>query len=106
MSSHTVIPSDAHADLVRRYSVWEAKLCENIAALARQRTLFQWVFFGGLVLSALGFVFGAWFGVGSIVTGIVWCGTGLYLTIMRGKQYREELSRTRAELRRLAETRG
>ena len=101
MSTIIGLESNAHADLVRRYSAWEAKLCENIATLARQRTLFHRIFVGGFVVSVLGFLFGTWFGVGALVTGVVWCGTGLYLTIMRAKHYREELSRTRAELRRL-----
>jgi hypothetical protein len=104
MSTNTGIglESNARMALVERYSAWEARLCENIATLARQRSTFNRIFFGGLVASVLGFYFGAWFGVGSVATGIAWCGTGLYLMIVRGRQYREELSRTRAELRRLA----
>ena len=102
MSTTAGIESNAHANLVQRYAAWEAKLCENIATLARQRSMYHRVFFGGLIVSTIGFFFGAWFGVGSVATGIAWCGTGLYLTIVRGHQYREELSRTRAELRRLA----
>jgi hypothetical protein len=54
-----------------------------------------------LIASTLGFFFGPWFGVGSFLTGIAFSGTGMYLTVMRRRQYDDELLRTRAELRRL-----
>jgi hypothetical protein len=101
MSTDISVESDGRADLLHRYAAWEAKLRENIDALARQRAAFYRIFFGALILSALGFFFGAWFGVASLVTGVAFCGTGLYLTTVRGHEYHDELSRTRAELRRL-----
>ena len=103
MSTDTATESSAHADLVRRYAAWEAKLRENIDSLSRQRTAFHWIFFGALIASTLGFFFGSWFGVASLLTGLAFCGTGLYLTMMRRYQYNGELLRTRAELRRLTE---
>jgi hypothetical protein len=101
MSTGTTTKSSAHADLVRRYAAWEAKLRENIDSLSRQRSAFHRIFFGVLIASTLGFFFGSWFGVGSFLTGVAFCGTGLYLTIMRRRQYAGELLHTRAELRRL-----
>jgi hypothetical protein len=106
MSTVTTSESRAHADLVQRYAAWEAKLRENIDSLSRQRTAFHRIFFGALMASTLGFFFGAWFGVGSFLTGLAFCGTGLYLTIVRRRQYDGELLRTRAELRRLLERSG
>jgi hypothetical protein len=103
MSKGTTTESSGHADLVQRYGAWEAKLRENIDSLSQQRTVFYRVFFGALIASTLGFFFGSWFGVASFLTGIAFCGTGLYLTIMRRHQYDGELLRTRAELRRLME---
>ncbi|HEY2514622.1 MAG TPA: hypothetical protein VGI39_27345 [Polyangiaceae bacterium] len=103
MSTDIAIESDPRADLVQRYAAWEAKLRENIDALGRQRTTFHRIFFGALIVSTLGFFFGSWFGVGSLLTGVAFCGTGLYLTMVREHQYDDELSRTRAELRRLGE---
>jgi hypothetical protein len=105
MSTDGSTDSRAHADLVQRYAAWEAKLRENIDALSRQRTVFHRIFFGALIASTLGFFFGAWVGVGSFLTGVAFCGTGLYLTIVRGRQYSGELRSTRAELRRLMERR-
>jgi hypothetical protein len=103
MSTDTPMDSATRADLVRRYAAWEAKLRENIAALARQRKTFYGIFFGVLFASTLGFLFGIWFGVATLLTGVAFCGTGLYLTTMRGLEYDDELSRARAELRRLRE---
>jgi hypothetical protein len=105
MSTDTTTESSAHADLIQRYAAWETKLGENIDSLSRQRTVFYWIFFGALITSTLGFFFGSWFGVGSFLTGLAFCGTGLYLTIMRRRQYDDELLHTRAELRRLMERR-
>ena len=101
MSTDIAMGSDTRADLVQRYAAWETKLRENIDTLSQQRTAFYRIFFGALLLSAFGFVFGWWFGVASFFTGVAFCGTGLYLTMVRGQQYVDELSRTRAELRRL-----
>jgi hypothetical protein len=107
MSTHTTITeSSAHANLVQRYAAWEAKLRENIDSLSRQRSIFYRIFFGALTASTLGFFFGSWFGVGSFLTGLAFCGSGLYLTMMRRRQYHDELLHTRAELRRLTERRG
>ena len=101
MSTDIALESDPRADLVNRYAAWEAKLRENIDALSRQRTTFHRIFFGALLVSAFGFLFGWWFGVASFLTGVAFCGTGLYLTMVRGHQYHDELSRTRVELLRL-----
>ena len=101
MSTAIAKESDARTHLVERYATWEAKLRENINALSRQRVTFYRIFFGFLFASTLGFVFGTWFGVATFFTGIAFCGTGLYLTMMRGHEYVDELSRTSAELRRL-----
>jgi hypothetical protein len=103
MSTDTATESSAHADLVRRYAAWEAKLNQNIDSLSQQRTACYRIFFGALVVSTLGFFFGSWVGVGSFVTGVAFCGTGLYLTMMRRREYDDELLQTRAELRRLME---
>jgi hypothetical protein len=101
MSTDIAKESDTRARLVERYAAWEAKLRENIDSLSRQRVTFYRIFFGFLIASTLGFLFGSWFGVGTLFTGIAFCGTGLYLTMMRGHEYDDELSRTCAELRRL-----
>jgi hypothetical protein len=91
----------ARAELVRRYTVWEEKLRENIESLARQRRTVHRLFFGALVASAFGFFANFWFGVGTFATGLwVFC-AGLYLTYVRGQEYVDELSRTRAEIDRL-----
>jgi hypothetical protein len=97
----TDIAIDSDASLVQRYAAWEAKLRENIDALSRQRATFYRIFFGVWIVSTLGFFVGSWFGVASFLTGVAFCGTGLYLTTVRGREYDDELSRTRAELRRL-----
>jgi hypothetical protein len=99
-------PIAIESSTLQRYATWEAKLRENIVLLARQRTTFYRIFFGVLFTSTLGFFLGAWFGVASFLTGVAFCGTGLYLTMMRAYEYEEELARTRAELRRLTESRS
>ena len=85
-------------DQIAKYEAWAARLEENIATLARQRKGFYLIFFGSIVLSAFGFFFGAWLGVGTIATGIMVCVAGLYISTTRRWEYERELARTREEI--------
>ncbi len=62
---------------IAKYEAWAARLEENIRSLARQRRSFHRIFFGFVVLSAIGFFFGAWLGVGMFATGVMVCISGL-----------------------------
>jgi hypothetical protein len=83
---------------IAKYEAWATRLEENIASLARQRRAFYGIFFGSVVLSALGFFFGAWLGVGTLATGIMVCVAGLYISTTRRWEYERELARTREEI--------
>jgi hypothetical protein len=87
-----------------KYEAWAARLEQNIAELARQRRTFFGIFFGAVVVSALGFFFGWWLGVATIATGIMVCVAGVYITTTRTWEYERELARTRLEVKRLKES--
>jgi hypothetical protein len=91
----------ASPDLVHRYAAWASKLEENMVSLARQRRVLLRMLPAALLLSALGFAINVWVGVGTFATGLWVCAAGLYLTMMRAREYREELARTQAQLRRM-----
>jgi hypothetical protein len=85
-------------DQVAKYEAWAARLEENIATLVRQRRVFIRIFFGSIALSVVGFFIGPWFGVGAVVTGIMFCIAGMYISTTRRIEYQRELVRTRAEI--------
>jgi hypothetical protein len=88
-------------DQIAKYEAWAARLEENIASLTRQRRSYFKVFFGAVALSAVGFFFGAWLGVGTLATGVMVCIAGLYISTTRTWEYRRELARTREEIAHL-----
>ena len=63
-----------------KYELWGQTLQGNIEAMHRQKRMFRIMFFGAAILSAIGFFFGVWIGVGTFFTGIMVCGAGLYIT--------------------------
>ena len=85
-------------DQIAKYEAWAARLEANIATLTRQRRSYFKIFFGAVVLSAVGFFFGAWLGVGTLATGIMVCAAGLYISTTRTWEYQRELARTREEI--------
>jgi small basic protein len=85
-----------------KYELWGQTLQANIAAMQRQRRMFHIMFFGAAVLSAIGFFFGVWLGVGTFFTGIMVCGAGLYITMTRTWEYQRELKTVREEVARIA----
>jgi hypothetical protein len=66
--------------------------------MARQRRTFRVMFVGAMVLSAIGFFWGAWLGVATFFTGVMICAAGLYITMMREAEYKEELKQVRADI--------
>jgi hypothetical protein len=85
-------------DKLAKYEAWAARLEENISSLARQRRSYYGIFFGSVALSALGFFFGRWLGVGTFATGVMVCIAGLYISTTRRWEYERELERTREEI--------
>jgi hypothetical protein len=85
-------------DQLGKYEAWAARLEENITTLSRQRRAFYGILFGSVALSAIGFFFGVWFGVGTLVTGVMVCIAGLYISTTRRWEYERELARTRDEI--------
>ena len=88
-------------EMIEKYEAWIARLQQNVAAMERQRRTFRIMFFGAVVLSALGFLWGTWLGVATFLTGIMVCGAGLYITMTREWEYEREIERTRGEVQRL-----
>lgn len=88
-------------DQLAKYEAWAARLEENMTSLARQRRYFYVIFFGSVALSALGFFFGWWLGVGTFATGLMVCISGLYISTTRRWEYERELALTREEIARI-----
>jgi hypothetical protein len=85
-------------DQIAKYEAWAARLEENIATLVRQRRTYFKIFFGSVAVSLIGFLRSPWFGVGAIVTGVLVCIAGLYISTTRRWEYERELVRTREEI--------
>src|SRR4051794_13027374 len=92
MSDHEMLP---------KYEAWIAKLQSNIRDMGRQRRAFRIIFVAAVVLSAIGFFWGVWLGVGPPAPGVMVSGGGLYSTRPREWEYERELKPTRQEVMRL-----
>lgn len=104
--SDSISPSSAADPRIARYESWISTLEGRTAKLAetRKQSLF---FFGGAVLvSGLGFFFSPWFGTAALITGIMFCVSGLYIVFVRSNEYQKELEVARRELSRLRRTSG
>ena len=88
-------------EMLPKYEAWIAKLQSNIRDMGRQRRAFRIIFVAAVVLSAIGFFWGVWLGVGTLATGVMVSGAGLYITMTREWEYERELKRTRDEVTRL-----
>ena len=88
-------------EMLPKYEAWIAKLQSNIQDMGRQRRAFRIIFVAAVVLSAVGFFWGVWLGVGTLATGVMVSGAGLYITMTREWEYERELKRTRDEVTRL-----
>jgi hypothetical protein len=88
---------------IAKYEAWATRLEENIVSLTRQRSTFFYIFCGAIVVSGIGFFFGAWLGVATFATGLMVCVAGIYISTTRTWEYQRELERTRYEVRRLRE---
>jgi hypothetical protein len=86
---------------ITKYETWAAKLEQNIVDLGKQRSTFFRIFFGAVVLSAVGFFVGPWLGVATFFTGVMVCVAGIYISTTRTWEYQRELDRTREEIARL-----
>jgi uncharacterized protein (DUF58 family) len=86
---------------IAKYEAWATRLEENIVSLTRQRSTFLYIFCGAIVVSGVGFFFGAWLGVATFATGLMVCVAGLYISTTRTWEYQRELEQTRFEVRRL-----
>lgn len=91
----------SEAELLPKYETWIKKLEGNIEDMRRQRRTFHKLFFGAVIVSAIGFFWGAWLGVATFFTGIMICVAGLYITMTREAEYKEELKQTRADVAKL-----
>jgi hypothetical protein len=86
---------------IAKYEAWAKRLEDNIAALARQRRAFKWIFTGAVVVSAVGFFVGPWLGVATFATGVMVCISGVYISTTRTREYERELAQTRYEIEKL-----
>jgi hypothetical protein len=88
-------------DMLPKYEAWTEKLQSNIRDMGRQKRAFHMMFFGSVIVSAIGFFWGVWLGVATFFTGVMVCVAGLYITMTRTWEYERELKRTQQEIARI-----
>ncbi len=86
-----------------KYAAWAARLEQNLEMIARQRSIAFRLVPIILAVSLLGFFFGAWAGVGSLLTAVWISSCCIYLPVVRTHEIRMELERTRQEVSKLRE---
>jgi hypothetical protein len=92
------------AERIEKYEEWIRELEARKGNLASARRLYFRVFIGAIFVSVLGFFKSPWFGVGAILTGIMFCVCGFYMVLVRSDEYDRELRRNREELEKLLES--
>ena len=86
---------------LEKYEAWEKELTARQRLLAVQRPRHLRIFAGIVLLSPVGFVWSAWVGVATLLTGIM-CGLfGLYVVNVRAGDYQRELVHTRREMEKM-----
>jgi hypothetical protein len=84
-----------------KYEAWTRELESRQRLLTLQRPGHLRLFAGMVAVSPAGFVWNAWVGVATLLTGIM-CGLfGLYVVNVRAGDYRRELQQARREMRLL-----
>jgi hypothetical protein len=83
---------------ITKYEDWAARLEANIEDMAKQRRL-SWIYLlAGVLLGGIAWRFHHFFGGALVALGIILWITAIYITWMRTWYYRNELTRTRAEI--------
>jgi hypothetical protein len=78
----TTDPGDANArDQLAKYEAWTAELEQRRERIIRERSGYIRILTGILIASNVGFFWGWWVGVGTLVTGLLIFGYG-WLTVM------------------------
>jgi hypothetical protein len=75
-----------------KYETWIREIERRRDDIASKRTGYLRFFVGMLVASNLGFFWGVWFGVGSLLTGILCCLFGFYTVLYREGEYVDEIA--------------
>jgi membrane protein required for beta-lactamase induction len=94
---------------LEKYEAWIRELESRQRDIASHRPGYLRLFVGIVVVSVLGFVWDVWFGVGSLVVGILMCAFGFYTVLFRQGEYTrelEDLRRTADDLRAADSTEG
>jgi hypothetical protein len=80
----------AGAQLVK-YEDWIREIERRQADIGVNRPRYLRFLVGLLFASLLGFIWGAWFGAGTLVVGILMCAFGFYTVLFREGEYEKEL---------------
>ncbi len=78
-------------DQLAKYEAWIVELERRRRDIAVNRPRYLRSLVGLLLASTLGFLWGVWFGVGALVTGILMCAFGFYTVLFREGEYEKEL---------------
>jgi uncharacterized membrane protein len=90
-----------HGAQLAKYEAWILELEQRQRTLAGTRTGYLRFFTGALAASALGFFWNPWVGVGTLLTGIIFCAFGFYVVLRREGDYVRELAEARETTRSL-----
>jgi hypothetical protein len=67
---------------IAKYEAWIQKLEHLHADVVCKRPVYYRIFVAIPIVSLLGFFWGVWFGVATLLTGIMMCGFGFYSVFM------------------------
>jgi hypothetical protein len=81
----------AAGEQLAKYEDWIREIERRQADIAVNRPRYLRFLVGLLVASLLGFLVGTWFGVGTLVVGILMCAFGFYTVLFREGEYEQEL---------------
>ena len=76
---------------IAKYEAWTQKLEHLQAEVVRKRPIYYRIFVAIPVVSLLGYFWGFWFGVATLLTGIMVCGFGFYSVFMIEGDYEREI---------------
>ena len=87
------------AEQITKYERWIGELEARQRTLAASRSSYLRFFLGSLVASMFGYFWNVWFGAATVLTGVLFCGFGFYVVLVRLAEYRSELATLRETVR-------
>jgi hypothetical protein len=93
-------------DAAAKYDAWADEIKGQLDAYSKLRKQVRLFPLFAFVTAPIGFLWAPWVALAIVGAWLSLWGTTLYITYMRTWQYRNELTRTRAEAERLRSTAG